>query len=116
MTPPRPHPPGDDAVAVDRDAGGAVRRVTVTTAGGHRLVLDDDGQQVELRHAGGTVIVLDAAGRVTITANATVELSAPAVDVHAATATFDGIVSCTTLVASVGVVSPSYTPGAGNVM
>jgi hypothetical protein len=44
-----------------------------------------------------------------------VEVTAAALNVHAATAVFDGMVSCTNLIASVGVVSPSYTPGAGNV-
>jgi hypothetical protein len=29
--------------------------------------------------------------------------------------TFDGVVKCTTLIADAGVVSPMYTPGAGNV-
>ena len=29
--------------------------------------------------------------------------------------TFDGMINCTTLNASVGVISPSYTPGAGNI-
>jgi hypothetical protein len=28
---------------------------------------------------------------------------------------FDGTVTCTTLIAQSGVVSPSYTPGAGNI-
>ena len=36
-------------------------------------------------------------------------------NVHAAVANFDGVINCTTLVASASVVSPSYTPGAGNV-
>ena len=63
----------------------------------------------------GTVITLDAAGRVSIQANATVEVTAASLNVHAPTAIFDGMVNCTTLIASVGVVSPSYTPGAGNV-
>jgi len=52
---------------------------------------------------------------VTITANATVEVNASAVNIHAPAVVCDGIVQCTTLIASAGVVSPSYTPGAGNV-
>ena len=56
-----------------------------------------------------------AGGQVQIQANSTVEVTASAVNVHAATATFDGIVNCQTLIANVGVVSPSYTPGAGNI-
>jgi hypothetical protein len=44
-----------------------------------------------------------------------VELTAAALNVHAAAAVFDGTVTCTSLVASANVASPSYTPGAGNV-
>jgi len=35
--------------------------------------------------------------------------------VHAATADFDGIINCQTIICESGVVSPMYTPGAGNV-
>ena len=43
------------------------------------------------------------------------EVTASVVNVHAPVANFDGVINCTTLIASTGVVSPSYTPGAGNV-
>lgn len=90
-------------------------KVTLKTRGGHELVLDEGGQTVTLTHGNGSVITITAAGQVEIQANATVEVTASAVNVHAAAANFDGIVQCTTLIASAGVVSPSYTPGAGNV-
>lgn len=90
-------------------------KVTVSMASGHQLVLDDGAQQVQLRHQNGCVLTMDASGKVSITANATVDITAAAVNVHAATATFDGIVTCQTLIANAGVISPSYTPGAGNV-
>jgi uncharacterized protein involved in type VI secretion and phage assembly len=96
------------------DADGAAK-VTIDMESGHRVVLDDGAQEVRVAHANGATIVIDAGGAVRITANSTVEVSAPAMNVHAATATFDGIINCQTLVAEVGVVSPSYTPGAGNV-
>jgi len=96
------------------DTQGAVK-VTVKTGNGHTVVLDDGAQQIQIQHFNGTVITLDAAGRVSIQANATVEVTAASLNVHAPTAIFDGMVNCTTLIASVGVVSPSYTPGAGNV-
>jgi uncharacterized protein involved in type VI secretion and phage assembly len=96
------------------DTAGAPK-ITVSTKNGHTLVLDDGGQEVRLRHANGCVITMNAGGQVTVTANSTVEVMAPALNVHAASAVFDGTVSCTTLTASIGVVSPSYTPGAGNV-
>ncbi|MEW5770360.1 MAG: phage baseplate assembly protein V [Pseudomonadota bacterium] len=90
-------------------------KVTVRMRSGHRLVLDDASQEVTLEHSNGCKIVMNIAGQVTITANATVEVNASAVNVHAPVVNCDGIVQCTTLIASTGVVSPSYTPGAGNV-
>jgi len=96
------------------DTAGATK-VTVLSGGGHRVVLDDAAQQVEIAHVNGSMIVINAAGQVSITANATVEITAAALNVHAAAAVFDGMITCTNLTASVGVVSPSYTPGAGNV-
>lgn len=96
------------------DAEGAPK-ITLSMRGGHQLVLDEGSQEVSLKHGNGCVITFNAGGQIEIQANATVEVMASAVNVHAATATFDGIVNCTTLNASVGVVSPSYTPGAGNI-
>ncbi|MDR7115591.1 phage baseplate assembly protein V [Caulobacter sp. BE254] len=90
-------------------------KVTLSMQSGHRLVLEDSPQQITLRHAGGSEIVIDPAGKVNITTSATVEVNATALNVHAAAAVFDGTITCTTMTASVGVVSPSYTPGAGNV-
>src|SRR3954452_18686754 len=96
------------------DSSGAAT-VTMSTSGGHRVVLDTGSSQVEITHSGGSRIVLSASGQIQITANSTVEVTAASLNVHAATAIFDGSVMCTQLTASVGVVSPSYTPGAGNV-
>ncbi len=122
MMPVTPTRPNDRRVIKSRagsllefdDSAGAAK-VTISMKSGHRLVLDDGASQVQLEHANGCVITMDAAGKVSITANATVDVTAAAMNVHAATATFDGLVNCQTLIASVGVVSPSYTPGAGNV-
>jgi uncharacterized protein involved in type VI secretion and phage assembly len=96
------------------DTKGAAK-VTLSMDSGHTLLLDDSAQQVQLKHANGCVITMTSAGQVQITANATVEITASALNVHCPAATFDGIVNCTTLNASTSVVSPSYTPGAGNV-
>ena len=82
---------------------------------GHKVVLDDAAQEVVVQHANGCVIRLTIAGQIEIQANATVELTAAAFNVHAPIATFDGVINCTTMIASSGVVSPSYTPGAGNI-
>ena len=96
------------------DTDGAAK-VTVSMKSGHKLVLDDGAQEIKLAHSNGCSITFTAGGQIQIQANSTVEVTASAVNVHAATATFDGIVNCTTLIASASVVSPSYTPGAGNI-
>lgn len=96
------------------DTQGAAK-VTLSMKSGHKLVLDDSAQEVKLTHANGCVITFNAGGQIQIQANSTVEITASAVNVHAGTAMFDGLVQCTTLIASASVVSPSYTPGAGNV-
>ena len=96
------------------DAAGATT-ITLSTSGGHRLVLDEGGAEVTLAHANGAQIVIDAGGAVRITANSTVDVTGSTLNVHAPVANFDGIINCTTVICSAGVVSPSYTPGAGNV-
>jgi uncharacterized protein involved in type VI secretion and phage assembly len=96
------------------DTEGAAK-VTLSMRSGHRLVLDDAAQEVRLAHANGCFIVMNAAGQVLIQANSTVEVTASVLNVHAGVANFDGLINCTTLIASSGVVSPAYTPGAGNI-
>lgn len=96
------------------DTDGAAK-VTVSMQSGHKLVLDDAAQDITIEHSNGCKINFNIAGQVSVTANATVEITASAVNVHAPTVVCDGVVQCTTLIASAGVVSPSYTPGAGNV-
>ncbi len=96
------------------DTDGAAK-VTLSMQSGHRLVLDDSSQEITLTHSNGCVITFNAGGQIEIRANSTVEVNAPALNVHSGTATFDGVVNCTTLIASSSVVSPSYTPGAGNI-
>jgi uncharacterized protein involved in type VI secretion and phage assembly len=96
------------------DSDGAAK-VTISMESGHQIVLDDGAQELTIEHSNGSKITIDVAGQVTVTANATVEVNASAVNVHAPVVNCDGMVQCTTLIASVGVVSPSYTPGAGNV-
>ncbi len=90
-------------------------KVTLSMQSGHKVVLDDGAQEVRITHSNGSLVVIDVAGRISIQANATVEVTASALNVHCPTATFDGIVTCTSLVAQASVASPSYTPGAGNV-
>jgi uncharacterized protein involved in type VI secretion and phage assembly len=95
------------------DTDGAAK-ITISTQSGHTVVLDAGGQEIKVQHANGSVVKLNAAGQVTVNANASVEITAPALNVHAASAVFDGAVQCVSLTTS-SVVSASYTPGAGNV-
>lgn len=96
------------------DSEGAAK-ITLSMQSGHKLVLDDAAQEITVQHSNGCKIHINIAGQVTISANSTVEVNASAVNIHAPTVNCDGIVQCTTLIASTGVVSPSYTPGAGNI-
>jgi uncharacterized protein involved in type VI secretion and phage assembly len=96
------------------DTDGAAK-VTLSMKCGHQLVMDDAGQEIKLTHANGCTITLNAGGGIEIRANSTVDITASALNVHAPVANFDGIINCTTMIASSGVVSPAYTPGAGNI-
>jgi uncharacterized protein involved in type VI secretion and phage assembly len=95
------------------DDASAGPTVTLSMKSGHTVTLDDRTSVIRVEHARGCVITLTDT-EIQIEANSSVEITAPSLSVHAATSTFDGKVSCTTLDASVSVVSPSYTQGAGN--
>jgi uncharacterized protein involved in type VI secretion and phage assembly len=96
------------------DTDGAAK-VTLSMKSGHKLVLDDSANEVTLAHSNGAYLKIDIAGTVSIQANSSVDITAPTTNVHSGTANFDGLINCTTLVASASIVSPSYTPGAGNI-
>jgi uncharacterized protein involved in type VI secretion and phage assembly len=97
------------------DTDGAVA-IRVSTPGGHRVVMDDAGTNVKVTASSGASIELTAAGGVKIDAASTVDVTAAMVTVDAPMSQFKGVVTCETLIAQGGgVVSPSYTPGAGNV-
>jgi type VI secretion system secreted protein VgrG len=57
---------------------------------------------------------LTVAGTITMTASG-VTITAPTITLNAAMVQVTGVVQCANLIASVGVVSPTYTPGAGNI-
>ena len=95
------------------DTQGAAK-VTLSLQSGHTLVLDDAAQEVTLKHGNGCELVMNAGGQVSITANSTVEITASAVNLHAPMVMCDGVVQCQTLITQ-SVVSPLYTPGAGNI-
>ncbi|MDD9205848.1 phage baseplate assembly protein V [Georgenia sp. 10Sc9-8] len=99
-------------VELDDTPGAAAVRLTL--ASGHTVALDDGAQEVVVRHAGGCTVRLTPTD-IEITANVTVKVTAPMVAVEAPLATFSGTVKCGTLIASQTVMSPAYTPGAGNI-
>jgi uncharacterized protein involved in type VI secretion and phage assembly len=119
-----PHPPersndvrllrsrADSRLEFDDAAGSATVRLTM--ASGHQVILDDAAQEVTVKHAMGCVVKLTATA-VEIQANVSLDVSAPMVKVDAPISTFSGIVKVGTLIAEQMVMSPAYTPGAGNI-
>lgn len=102
---------------IELDDTSGSTKLTVASAQGHSITFDDDRSSIEIAHANGQRITLDPGGGVTITANTTLTVSAPSgVTVTAPTTQFSGLVQCTTLIASAAVVSPTYTPGIGNLL
>jgi uncharacterized protein involved in type VI secretion and phage assembly len=95
------------------DTAGAAK-ITLSTQNGHVLVLDEGAKEVKLTHLNGCMIKINAAGQISINANASVEINAPALNVHSATAIFDGLIQCEALTTN-AVQSAAYTPGAGNI-
>jgi len=54
-------------------------------------------------------------GELSLEADTSVTIKAPQVEIDSALVKVDGLLNCGTLIALQGVISPSYTPGAGNV-
>jgi uncharacterized protein involved in type VI secretion and phage assembly len=102
----------DSRLEFDDAAAGA--KVRITMASGHQVTLDDAAQEVTVRHAAGCTVKLTATN-VEVNANVSLNVTAPLVKVDAAMSTFSGIVKATTFIAETMVVSPAYTPGAGNI-
>jgi uncharacterized protein involved in type VI secretion and phage assembly len=91
----------------------AATKVTLSTQSGHRVVLDTGGQEVLVEHALGCTVRLTPTS-VEISGNVSVDVGALLMNVDAPMSLFSGIVKCQTLIAESVVMSPSYTPGAGN--
>jgi len=102
----------DSRLEFDDTAGG--EKVSITMAGGHRVVLDNSPQELVVQHSNGCVLRMTPAGSIEIQANVALNITATSVTVNAPISTFKGIVQCTTLKADVLVNSPAYTPGVGN--
>lgn len=107
-------------------AGGALVRlddvpgmITLQTATGVSVTISDAGG-VAVSAPSGPVAVsalsaqVTASSSVSVAAGAGLTVSAPMVSVDAAMARFSGVVQCSALVTQ-AVVSPSYTPGVGNI-
>jgi uncharacterized protein involved in type VI secretion and phage assembly len=97
------------------DTAGAPK-ITLTTNGGHRVVLDDGGRELTIQHSGGSLISINAAGVIRIQSTLSVDVTASMVNVTSPMSTFSGIVKCSTVIADAFVVSPAYTPGVGNLL
>ena len=95
------------------DTAGAPK-VTITTDAGHEVVLDEGAQEITIKHALGGVVRLTSTS-VEVEATVSVSVKALTVDVNAPVSTFKGLVRCQTMVADSFVISPAYTPGAGNI-
>jgi uncharacterized protein involved in type VI secretion and phage assembly len=93
---------------------GPTPSVKLTMASGHEVTLDDAAQEITIKHAMGCTIRLTATA-VEVQANVSVDVTAPMVKVDAPLATFSGLVKVGTLIAEQMVMSPAYTPGAGNI-
>lgn len=96
------------------DTSGAAK-LSLTMKSGHKVELDDSSRQIVIRHASGPVITLTASGEIKLQST-TVDITAVSVNVHAPTATFDGIINCKVMNASVSVSSPLYSVGVGNLL
>jgi uncharacterized protein involved in type VI secretion and phage assembly len=96
----------------DDKAGSA--KVTLSMKSGHRIVLDDSGPTLTIRHSGGSSITFEASGNVSITCKGALNITATSVMVKAPSTTHTGSITCLALTAT-SITSPLYSPGAGNI-
>jgi len=104
----------DSRLEFDDSAG--AEKVSVTMKQGHKVVLDQGGQELTIQHSNGCTIRFTPAGGIEINANTNVSITAMTVDVKAPVSTFSGIVKCATVQADAFVISPAYTPGVGGIL
>jgi uncharacterized protein involved in type VI secretion and phage assembly len=102
------------------EAGQGSEKVEIETPNGTTAVVTDQGGGKITLRAAGTTVTIDPSG-VTVQTGATVSVDASAVTITAGMvsvdsglAVFSGLVQCSTLLTN-SVISPAYTPGAGNV-
>jgi uncharacterized protein involved in type VI secretion and phage assembly len=106
-------------IAIVEEASGRPT-ISLTTPGGVKAELTDDGGGTLECFAAGTTITVDPQG-VSVQTGAMVKIQASQVEVSAGMVTvnagmsrFSGVVQCDTLIATT-VVASTYTPGAGNI-
>jgi uncharacterized protein involved in type VI secretion and phage assembly len=111
---------GTRIAIVEQPASSAT--IKFSTPGGLTGTMTDQDGSIEFTNTAQTSVKIDSsgvtinapAGQVQITAASQVNITAPTVNVNAATSIFSGIVQCQVLQATT-VVASTYTPGAGNV-
>ncbi len=102
------------------DEGGS--KITLSTQGGVTIEMDDTPPQVRVTLPTGDSITLGASGlAVNVTGNVGVTalaatVTAPSVTIDAAVTSITGLLNVTGPVIAGGIVSPTYTPGAGNLI
>lgn len=105
---------------LDQSGGG---KITLQTQGGVSIELDDAPPQAKISLPTGNTITLGpaglditaATGAVTVTALSAM-ITAPTVTIDAAATTVSGVLTVAGVVIAGGIVSPSYTPGVGNLI
>jgi uncharacterized protein involved in type VI secretion and phage assembly len=108
-------------IAIVEESSGQPRIDLITPGGVKGSLSDDGGGKISLSLPSGTSITMDTSGATvqtggTVKVQATqVEIDAGQVTVNAAMSQFNGVVQCTSLMATAMVSSPTYTPGAGNI-
>ncbi len=99
---------GQETVEIETPAGVKAR---ITDSGGGEIKLKTNTETVKLSTSG---IKISSASQVEISGSAMVKVSAPFVQIDAPFTSVSGILQCDMLITN-SVMSPSYTPGAGNV-
>jgi uncharacterized protein involved in type VI secretion and phage assembly len=111
---------GTKIAIIEQPASGAT--IKFSTPGGLTGTFSDQDSSIEFTNTSQTSVKIDSSGitinaptgQVQITAASQVNITAPTVNVNAATSIFSGIVQCQVMQATT-VVASTYTPGAGNV-
>lgn len=107
-------------IAIIEDSSGPT--IQFTTPGQLSGKMTDSDGSIEFTDSMQTSVKIDSSGvtinaptaQVQVTAASSMSITAPQLTVNAASATFSGIVQCTTMQATT-VIATTYTPGAGNV-